>query len=72
MSPQMTLSSIRDEMFPTIHTPEQIEELTTTLIDFNSRPMYKLDETFNDLISRGEINLEDGHGWTSLNGLALA
>ena len=48
------------------YTPEQIEELTTTLIDFDSGPMYKLEETFNDLISRGEINLEDDWSWMDI------
>ena len=48
------------------YTPEQIEELMTTLIDFDSGPMYKLEGTFNDSISKGEINLEDDWSWMDI------
>ena len=36
------------------------------LIDFDSGPMYKLEETFNDSISRGEINLKDDWSWMDI------
>ncbi len=38
----------------------------TMLIDFDSGPMCKLEETFNNSISRGELNLDDDWSWMDI------